>query len=143
MKTFLRGEKMEVGERIRQRREELNMTQGELAKKVGYTSRSSIAKIEANANGMLQSKLILFAKALQVTPAYIMGWEDILESETNDSAEKVQKRDDAIADIILKARRDEDLIELMRELCDLSPELRQSVKAFLILLKQQNVDNMK
>jgi transcriptional regulator with XRE-family HTH domain len=143
MKTFLRGEKMEVGERIRQRREELNMTQGELAKKVGYTSRSSIAKIEANANGMLQSKLILFAKALQVTPAYIMGWEDILESETNDSAEKVQKRDDAIADIILKARRDEDLIELMRELCDLSPEHRQSVKAFLTLLKQQNVDNMK
>ena len=124
---------MEVGERIKQRREELNMTQDELAKKVGYTSRSSVAKIEANANGMLQSKLILFAKALKVTPAYIMGWEE----------ESSNKKNDALADIILKARRDEDLIELMRELCDLSPEHRQSVRAFLTLLKQQNVDNMK
>lgn len=134
---------MEVGERIRRRREELNMTQDELAKKVGYTSRSSIAKIEANANGMLQSKLILFAKALQVTPAYIMGWEDILESETNDSAEKVQKRDDAITDIILKMRRDENLIEAIKELCELSPEHISSVKAFITVLKQQNINNVK
>ena len=67
---------MEVGERIRKRREELNMTQDELALKVGYTSRSSIAKIEANANGVVQSKLNILAEALQTTPAYLLGWED-------------------------------------------------------------------
>lgn len=67
---------MEIGERIKKKREELGMSQDELAKKVGYTSRSSVAKVETNANGMVQSKLIAFAKALQTTPAYLMGWED-------------------------------------------------------------------
>ena len=134
---------MTIGERIKMRREYLNISQDELAKKLGYKSRSSINKIELGINDITQSKIKAIADILETTPAYIMGWEDILESETNDSAEKVQKRDDALADIILKARRDEDLIELIRELCDLSPEHRQSVKAFLTLLKQQNVDNMK
>lgn len=67
---------MKVGDRIKKRREELKMTQDELAKMVGYTSRSSIAKVESNANGMLQSKLIVFANALKTTPAYLLGWED-------------------------------------------------------------------
>ena len=72
---------MNVGERIKQRREELNMTQEELAKKVGYTSRSSIAKVESNANGMLQSKLVIFAHALQTTPSYLLGWEDCMDKD--------------------------------------------------------------
>lgn len=73
---------MEIGERIKKKREELGMSQDELAKKVGYTSRSSVAKVETNANGMVQSKLIAFAKALETTPAYLMGWEDELPSDT-------------------------------------------------------------
>ena len=72
---------MEIGERIKKRREELGMSQDELAKRVGYTSRSSVAKVETNANGMVQSKLIAFAKALQTTPAYLMGWEEDISSK--------------------------------------------------------------
>jgi transcriptional regulator with XRE-family HTH domain len=75
---------MNVGERIKQRREELHMTQEELAKKVGYTSRSSIAKVESNANGMVQSKLVIFANALQTTPSYLLGWDDCIEQEDAD-----------------------------------------------------------
>ena len=67
---------MEIGERIKKRREELGMSQSELAEKVGYTSRSSIAKVETNANGMTQSKIVKFASALETTPSYLMGWED-------------------------------------------------------------------
>lgn len=67
---------MEIGERIRKRREELGMSQADLADKVGYTSRSSIAKVETNANGMTQSKIVKFADALETTPSYLMGWED-------------------------------------------------------------------
>ena len=37
---------MTIGERIKRKRIELNMSQDELAKKVGYKSRSSIQKIE-------------------------------------------------------------------------------------------------
>lgn len=62
--------------RIRARREELGMSQGELAKRLGYKSRSTIAKIESGENDIPQSKIEAFADALSVTAAYLMGWED-------------------------------------------------------------------
>ena len=66
---------MTIGERIKQKRLELNMSQDELGKKVGYKSRSSIQKIEAARNLPL-SKVSKMASALNTTPAYLMGWED-------------------------------------------------------------------
>lgn len=67
---------MTIGERIQQRRIELNMTQEELAKKIGYTNKSTIARIETGTNQLRQSKIYEIAKALDTTPGYIMGWED-------------------------------------------------------------------
>ena len=67
---------MNIGERIRQRREELDMTQDELARAAGYKSRSSINKIEVDGRGLPQKKIVDIAKALKVTPSYLMGWED-------------------------------------------------------------------
>lgn len=54
------------------------MSQEELANKVGYTStnaRSSINKIEKGKSDIPSSKIEIIAKALGVTPAYIMGWD--------------------------------------------------------------------
>lgn len=68
---------MNIGQRIKQRREELGMSQEELAKKAGYKSRSSINKIEVDGRGLPQSKIALIAKALDTTPSYLMGWKDI------------------------------------------------------------------
>lgn len=48
---------MEIGDRIRQRREELGMTQDELARAAGYKSRSSINKIEVDGRGLPQNKM--------------------------------------------------------------------------------------
>lgn len=67
---------MEIGDRIRARREELNMTQDELARVAGYKSKSSINKIELDGRGLPQNKVVAIAKALRVTPSYLMGWED-------------------------------------------------------------------
>ena len=52
------------------------MSQDELAEKTGYTSRSSIAKIEKGLVDLQQSKIISFANALGVTPSQLMGWDD-------------------------------------------------------------------
>lgn len=68
---------MEIGNRIKYRRELLGMSQEELAKKIGYKSRSSINKIEIDGRGLPQSKIVAFAKALETTPAYLMGWTDV------------------------------------------------------------------
>jgi transcriptional regulator with XRE-family HTH domain len=64
-----------IGDRIRERRIELNMTQEELAKKLGYKSRASINKIELGQTDITQSRIVEFARALDTTPAYLMGWE--------------------------------------------------------------------
>ena len=66
---------MELYKRIRQRREELGLTQDELAKRMGYKSRSSINKIEMGENDIPQSKIVQFAKALETTPGDLMGWD--------------------------------------------------------------------
>ena len=58
------------------------MSQDELAQKVGYKDRSSIAKIESGERDIRQKKLIEFAKALDTTPQWLMGYEE----KTNISA---------------------------------------------------------
>lgn len=63
-------------ERIRSRRIELDMTQDEVARKLGYRSRSTIAKIEAGESDIPQSKIEAFAQVLDTSPAYLMGWTD-------------------------------------------------------------------
>lgn len=65
-----------LGKRINFARKRRHMTQLELAKKLGYKSKSSIARIEGNSNCMPFTKINEFATALGVTPAYIMGLED-------------------------------------------------------------------
>ena len=75
---------MDIGNRIKARREYLNMSQEELAFKVGYKSRSSINKIEADGRGLPQRKIVAFAKALETTPAYLMGWDDDIDMSNED-----------------------------------------------------------
>lgn len=67
---------METHENIKRLREALGMSQGELAEKVGYKDRSSIAKIEAGRVDISQSKIAAFSAALHVSPAYLMGITD-------------------------------------------------------------------
>lgn len=66
---------MGAAERIKQRRIELGMTQDELAKKLGYKSRSSVNKVETSRDLSLK-KVKEYANALECTPAYLMGWEE-------------------------------------------------------------------
>lgn len=66
---------MELYKKIKARREELGMSQEELATKLGYKSRSTINKIEMGKNDITQSKIKAFAEALQTTPGYLMGYD--------------------------------------------------------------------
>lgn len=65
-----------IGSRIRNRREELGLSQDELGRRLGYKSRSSINKIELDQRNLTQSKIKAIADALDTTPAYIMGWNE-------------------------------------------------------------------
>lgn len=81
---------MELYKRIKKRREELGMSQDELAQKLGYKSRSTIAKIEKGENDITQSKIAAFAQALQTTPGNLMGLDSEDTSTISPAAQKYQ-----------------------------------------------------
>lgn len=101
---------MQLADRVRIKRQELGMTQDDLAKKLGYRSRTSINKIEMG-RPVSQKIIIKLAESLNVTPAYLMGWEDE-ESEaqkeegipnvaaydgfSNDSSSRIQDQVEAL-----------------------------------------------
>lgn len=68
---------LDLYKNIKAKRIELKMTQDELAKKTGYTNKSSIATIEAGKIDLPQSKILEFARALNTTPSDLMGWDDV------------------------------------------------------------------
>ena len=96
---------MTIGERIKIRREQLGMTQEEVAKKCGYKSRSSINKIELSRDLPLR-KVQLMADALETTPSELMGWtEDIdvlREQIVNETLDLFQSEGERDSDIIRK-----------------------------------------
>ncbi|PWM78757.1 MAG: hypothetical protein DBY32_04595 [Phascolarctobacterium sp.] len=79
-----------IGARIKKRREELNMTQAELARILGYKSRTSIHKMELGERGLPQKKIKQLAEALHTTPEYIMGWEEKPKDELDQGAHKIK-----------------------------------------------------
>ena len=76
---------MEFGDKIKYYRELNGMTQEELAKRLGYTSRSSIAKIETGNSDLPLSKVVAFARVFNVAP------NDLLPSK-NDMQTEIEQR---------------------------------------------------
>ena len=67
----------DLSSRIRQRREQLGLSQEELAARMGYRSKSSITKLEKGINDLPRAKLEELAAALNTTPAWLMGLVDL------------------------------------------------------------------
>lgn len=66
---------LKLYENIKTHRKAARMTQEELARRTGYTDRSSIARIEKGEIDLPQSKIKQFAEALGTTPGHLMGWD--------------------------------------------------------------------
>lgn len=66
---------MTLGEKVKARREQIGMTQEELARKMGYKNKSSITKIEKGERDLPQSKIKQIADCLGTSPSYLMGWQ--------------------------------------------------------------------
>lgn len=70
---------MKIGERIRIRRMQLGLSQGDLAAAVGYTSankRSIVFQVEAGRNDVPATLLPAYAKALNTSIYYLLGMTD-------------------------------------------------------------------
>jgi len=112
----------DIGKNIAKRRIELGLTQEELAKRMGYKSKTSINKIEKGINDIPQTKIVKFAEVLRTSPASLMGW---LEME---------KKNNAIADIVIRLRADEDFLYLVESLGKLDAEKLNAFKQLVSTL---------
>ncbi len=84
---------MDLGEKIKFLRTSQGMTLEEVGQAVGV-GKSTVRKWESGqiAN-MRRDKIALVAKALNVTPSYLMGWDEIADNLGSDSpaAKKLQE----------------------------------------------------
>ena len=73
-----------IGDRIRERRIELGMTQEELAHRVGFKSKSSVNKIELGQRDVSTDQTKLFAKVLDVSPMWLLDYEGMVREQRKD-----------------------------------------------------------
>ena len=128
-----------IGYRIKQRRLELGMTQTELAKKVGYSSYTTITKIEKGKIDLSQSKIVSLADALHTSVEYIMDWDAIpVTGYVYDEKDKqIKAKRMELHQMIDKAP--EGQINLLEILLKLSP---QRLEALAILTAQSRDEPM-
>lgn len=67
---------MTTGDKIKLLRKQRDWTQDELAEKLGYTDRSSIAKIESGGVDLPESRIKQICEIFNVTPAYFFDVEE-------------------------------------------------------------------
>ncbi len=103
-----------VGDRILFMRKQVGLTQEELAKKMGYKSKSTINKIELGINDIPQSKIFQFAEVLGTTPAYLMGWDE--EEKTSPEEPKLTEGEMMVLELFRKIPEDRqpEALELLR-----------------------------
>lgn len=90
---------MTLAEKVRDRRIALGLSQHQLAIKMGYASRGSINKIEAG-RPVTQKIIVKLADALDVTPAYLMGWNTDENETAIDYIKNLNLSKDEINEII-------------------------------------------
>ena len=95
-----------IGRRIKQRRNELSLTQEELARRMGYKSKAAICKVENGEDNITSDRISKFANALQCSPGYLMGWEDGWAGEEKDETAPVFKVSDREPVVLSDDERD-------------------------------------
>ena len=85
-----------IGARVKYRREQLDLSQEELAKKAGYKNKSMISRIEHGSFVLSNDKIYILAKALEITPEFLLGWadEDYEDYEGNRRARLMSRYDE-------------------------------------------------
>ena len=68
-----------VYQRIRRLRTDKGMTQLDLAKKVGYSGKDMVSRVESGKVDISRNRLIQFADALGVSPLYLFNGSESIE----------------------------------------------------------------
>ena len=118
---------LKLYQNIKARRIQLGLTQTELAIKAGYSDKSMIAKIEKGDVDLPQSKIMLFANALNIPAPTLMGWDDekeyvlttaeqaLVNSFRHLNNEGQEKAVEYVGDLVATGRYDPDDVAFQEE----------------------------
>ena len=107
-----------IGYRIKEKRKELKMSADELAKRLGK-DRSTVYRYEkGDIENLPLDILEPIAKALQTTPAYLIGWEE----------KKIEESPVEMAELYAEIIMDEDFVGMFEEFKKLDANKRKIVK---------------
>jgi|LAHS01.1.fsa_nt_gb transcriptional regulator with XRE-family HTH domain len=124
---------MTIGERIRKKREELGLTQEELATKMGYKHRSSVTKME-EAEELSLKKVRLVAEALGCSPSYLLDWDSSTPKTSTISKKSAPERALDIGNTILNNK---DLFQLYSAVKNANHDDILTAYAMLMALKKK------
>lgn len=114
----------DAGLRIRNRRIEMNLTQEELALKVGYKSKVSISRLETCRDIPIK-KLKPIADALQITVNELMDWNN-------------QKYEEKNADTLMDALDDPLTLSLLERINKLNQKKKEALSTYIDFLLSQS-----
>jgi transcriptional regulator with XRE-family HTH domain len=112
-----------IGARIKARRQELKMTQRDLAARMGYTDHTTITRIESGKTDPPQSRVAQFAQVLGVSPGYLMGWDQEPEE---------------LADVAARVLLDPDLLGMVEQYLQLAEADQYAVRLVVSSMAHKN-----
>lgn len=89
-----------IGARIKLRREQLNMSEQELANLLGYPDADSITAIEENGDSLTTPQIADISKVLRTNINWLMGWTDNPDPDYPIASEKLQAAQEGIDNLV-------------------------------------------
>lgn len=102
----------EIGMRIKTLRQQCGLSQDDLAHLAGYTSRSSINKVEKGLVDLPQSKISLIASALGVSPTYILYGDKNPQQNNTPEEPKLTEGEQLLLDLFRQVPEDQQQLVL-------------------------------
>lgn len=108
---------MEFKDLVKKRRLELNLTMEELGNRVGV-SKATIQRYESGEiQNVKRDKIAKLAKALEVSPAYLMDWEDNIVEEDKEIVSQALSLGDKLSDGVEDMTNEELAVKCLLNAC--------------------------
>lgn len=116
---------MTIADRIKAKRIERDMSQTDLALRAGYSNKTAISKFEHAGDDISMKQIRRIATALNVSPAYLMGWEEDQELMPSDTV------------LPIFNETDEHLLKIIEYYKNATPEAQSVVETVLKSAQQK------
>lgn len=113
-----------IAERLREAMNIRDMKQVDLVRQTGI-NRSAISRYLSGEYEPKNKPVYELAKALDVSDQWLLGYDAPMERP------KAQKNNDAISDIVLQMRSDEEFLSIVQKISKMDSEKRKSLNALL------------